>query len=110
MIAYDESWILEDYLPALINGDHSGLEDQDEEYLSAWIRETKERIAEQEGKEIDRIGLIFSPLAEEGSFSRDDISGLYGNCVQTEIFYYILPLRAGKEEKDSINPANSIKR
>jgi len=57
------------YLPAMINGDHSGLEPSDEVALAAFL------------ESLPTDGVVFDTVSdEEGGFEECDICGLMANC------------------------------
>ena len=62
--------IAEHWLPALINGDRSGLNDADCTALDAW----------EASNPCDH----YSPGADLG-FTRDDVSGLLADCVEVDL-------------------------
>jgi hypothetical protein len=69
---YDEVTICTAYLSALINGDYSGLTDEDEALLDEWC-ETLPDYA------------FFDVSMDEPEFTRDCVSGLMGDCVDMKI-------------------------
>lgn len=64
--------IAEQYLPALINGDYSGLEDHEAIALDRWAAEFQ--------------GCCFVSETEYSDFGRDEVSGLRANVVTVEIY------------------------
>ena len=62
--------LAEHWLPALINGDYSGLEDGEVAELEAWAA----------ANPCDH----YSPGADLG-FTRDDVSGLLADCVEVDL-------------------------
>jgi len=65
-------------LPALINGDYSGLEDDEEKAL----RSFEKRLVKQHGGK----PLNFVPEEDEPEFARCDVTNLYGNVVTVKVF------------------------
>jgi len=57
------------YLPAIINGDHSGLSDEEEAELNIFLDSV-----------VGRLGGHWSVDSEEPSFMRDEVSGLMADC------------------------------
>ena len=64
------------YLPALINGDYSGLSDTDETDLDTWFEEYKE----------PGSTYIFDSSDEESEFARDCVTGLHADCYTVKVF------------------------
>ena len=69
-------------LPALINGDTSGLSDSEESALEDFVYELSD-IRIDDGARIS--GLIFNPLGDAYFSNRNDIDGLGGDVVEVEI-------------------------
>jgi len=63
-----EYTVAEHWLSAIINGDYTGLSDQEESDLNAWLDANQES-----GAHWDTDGYI--------SFGRDEIGGLMADCV-----------------------------
>lgn len=61
-------------LSPLINGDHSGLDDQEEADLDAWI---------------DALPVAghFGVVDEEGNFRECDITGLHSDCFEVHLYF-----------------------
>lgn len=67
-----EYTICQHFLPALINGDESGLEQEDVDALAAWMAR----------EEFDlRVGHFDTDSDEESSFALCDVTGLRGDTV-----------------------------
>jgi hypothetical protein len=62
------------YLPALINGDYSGLTDQEEKELTAFI---------------DSLPVTghFDIISEESYFKRCEICELHANCYEVRLYF-----------------------
>ena len=64
--------IADHYLPALVNGDHSGMTDAEDRELAQWIAE------EFTGR---GGNFIVSPTDEHDEFALDAVSGLYASVT-----------------------------
>jgi len=62
------------YLPALINGDYSGLSDQEEAELNAWI---------------DALPVTghFDVISEESDFKQCEICELHADCYEVRLYF-----------------------
>ena len=62
------------FLSPLINNDHTGLEDQDEAELDAWV---------------DALPVTghFDFMEDEGSFRVCDITGLHSDCFEVRLYF-----------------------
>ena len=65
--------IAQHFLPAIINGDFTGLDDNEELRLLEWL---------------DTLppSTIFSPLDTEPYFAEDEVTGLQAQCIKVELF------------------------
>jgi hypothetical protein len=63
------------FLSAIINGDHSGLSDQEETDLNCFM----DNLPVKNGH--------FDLMEDEGNFSRCEVSGLYSDCVETRLYF-----------------------
>ena len=68
---YDYS-IGEQFLSPLINGDHTGLEDDEEQIYLAWLEKQPDG--------------VWEVIDEEGSFQRDEVTGLMGTCYDVKLW------------------------
>ena len=69
-------------LPALINGDNSGLTDSEESAVEDFVGEFAElRI----GDDARISGLIFNPLGSAYFSNRNDVDGQGGDVIEVEI-------------------------
>lgn len=66
------------FLPALINGDITYLEDEEHEQLDKWVDKVR----------AGRVGHWSVPDYEELDFARDDVTGLYG--IVTKIDFVVM--------------------
>jgi len=63
------------YLPALINGDYSGLSDAESDVLDAWFREYK-----------DSGAYYTFNVSDESEFAKDCVTGLMADCYELQVF------------------------
>ena len=82
------------YLSALINGDHSGLENMDEDLLRDFL-----------DSEVGRLGGHWSVDSEEPGFCTDDISGLLADCHECirRLYFYRLCFSYNVPVKEELN-------
>ena len=73
-----EYFIAEEFLPALINGDETGLTDDESKNLEALVY-FAEKYAEQSGATHWHWS-----AGEEYGFTVDEVTGMYGNCYNVE--------------------------
>lgn len=72
MIDTIEYTVCQHFLPAIVNGDESGLEQEDCDALAAWL----------EAEDLDlQYGHFSTDSDEEASFATCDITGLQGDTV-----------------------------
>lgn len=71
---YDTKQIADFWLPALINGDITGLNDHEVEQLDQWVSALPD--------------CCTFDCDNEGGFCIDDISGLYALCFEVKIYFY----------------------
>jgi len=69
------------YLPAIINGDHSGLTDSEEAELNTFLDSI-----------VGRLGGHWSVNSEEPGFCTDEVSGLMADCYECT---YNVPVTIG---------------
>jgi hypothetical protein len=69
---YDEVTICTAYLPALFNGDYSGLIDEEVAELNKWLDTLPEEA-------------FFDVSMDESYYGRDCVSGLMADCVDMKI-------------------------
>jgi hypothetical protein len=62
------------FISALVNGDRTGLEDQDESDLDAWIDSLP-------------VSGHFEIIDEEGNFRECDITGLHSDCFEVRLYF-----------------------
>ena len=62
------------YLPALINGDYTGLTDWEEAELNAWVDSL-------------RVSGHFEVISEESDFKQCDISELHADCYEVRLYF-----------------------
>lgn len=75
--------IADHYLSALINGDESGLEDDDAEQLNNWI-ETAENDAKQSGV----LHWHWADMEDTGEdYGRCAVSGLFAMCCTVRLMF-----------------------
>lgn len=70
---YDTANIAGHYLPALINGDYSGLDDMEENQLNDYL-------------ETLPAGVIFDCSSDYPEFARCAISGLMAECLEVNLW------------------------
>jgi hypothetical protein len=75
---YYEYTIAEELLPALINGDYSGLEESDIKALEAWY------FYAQSNTESD----LFEVIGEESFFAYCEVCDLYAECYTVRQHFY----------------------
>jgi len=71
---YYAFFVSEHYLSALINGDYSGLSDQEEAELNAWIDSLP-------------VSGHFDVISEESDFKQCDISELHADCYEVRLYF-----------------------
>jgi len=77
------SYTLADHwLSALINGDYSGLEDDEVLALDAFL----EYLPKHYHYKTPTHG-VWDVISDEGYFARDDISGLHANCFECTLTF-----------------------
>jgi hypothetical protein len=64
------------YASALINGDYTGLEDNEEKELNHFLAHLKREYGNS------NLELMDYPPHDEPDFNRDDITNLWANCLQ----------------------------
>jgi len=64
--------IADHFLPAIVNGDITGLEDNEEALLNGFL------------DSIYRENSHFATSSEESNFARCEVTGLHSNCVELE--------------------------
>ena len=69
-------------LPALINGDTSGLSGSEESALEDFVYELSDLRMDEDAQ---ISGLIFNPLGEAYFSNRNDVNGQGGDVIQVEI-------------------------
>ena len=69
------------FLSAIINGDYSGLSDQDETDLNRFMDNLPD--------EFQLRGGHFDLVEDEGNFSRCEVCGLYADCVEVRLYFPI---------------------
>ena len=62
------------YLPALINGDYTGLTDWEEAELNAWVDSLP-------------VSGNFDVISEESDFKKCDISELHADCYEVRLYF-----------------------
>ena len=62
------------YLPALINGDYTGLTDWEEAELNAWVDSLP-------------VSGHFDVISEESDFCVCDICGLHADCYEVRLYF-----------------------
>ena len=67
------------FLPALVNGDRTGLSDQEDEQLDKFLADLTEELQCFPG------AMIFEP-ADESNFAYDDVTGLLAECYETVVY------------------------
>jgi hypothetical protein len=65
------------FLSAIINGDYSGLSDQEETALNRFM----DNLPVKNGH--------FDLVEDEGNFSQCEVSGLYDDCVEVRLYFPI---------------------
>ena len=81
-IHIDTITICSHYMPALINGDYSGLSDKDQDDLDQWDKSYRE----------SGITYIYnvrgnnSEYGPETEFARDVVTGLMADCYTVDVF------------------------
>jgi hypothetical protein len=65
-----EYTIADHWASAIINADYMGLDDEEEAQLTQWMNDNEQRGSHWDIEDYD------------GGFARDEISGLYANCVK----------------------------
>ena len=86
--SFETAIIANHYLPALINGDVSGLDDQEEQDLSAWENEIRMRASQEFGIPLGMTAISYSAEECEAYFGRDEISGLLAMVQEIEIYIH----------------------
>lgn len=79
---YYEYQICGAYASAIINGDYSGLSDEEERQLNDFLASVPRNDGHWDG---------FDEEEDSCGFSRDDVSGLLGDCYKAR---YYFPLKA----------------
>lgn len=74
-ILVDETTIAGHWLPALINGDYTGLSDAEETELDSWWT-----------KYCDGAVLTIGDVSDESEFAIDRVSGLMADCYAIKVF------------------------
>jgi hypothetical protein len=77
---FDTVYIAQHFLSALIDGDNSGLDDEDEQLLNNWYASMQQ----ETGSET----LIFQPRDEHPELEIDDVTGKRAECVAVDIYFY----------------------
>ena len=72
------------YLPALINDDYSGLNDEDIIILNEWLSD----ICELDGVK-DNVGYWAYDNDYESDFRRDDVTGLYADTMPIKYMFKV---------------------
>jgi hypothetical protein len=63
------------YLPALINGDYSGLSDTEQDELDSWFKEYKDS------------GAIYTfNVSDDTEYAEDCVTGLMSDCYKLQVF------------------------
>ena len=75
--------IADHWLSPIINGDYSGLEDQEEAQLNDFLASIPKQIHHK-----SKMHAFFHVVDEEGSFDVDEVSGLYANCYALTVTYF----------------------
>lgn len=77
---FDTVYIASEFLPALIDGDTSGIDEQDEQLLDNWYATMQQETGSKT--------LIFQPRDEHPELELDDITGKRAECVAVDIYFY----------------------
>ena len=70
------------WLSAIINGDYTGLEDDEVQTLDTFLADLPKHFHYK----TPMIG-VWDVIGDEGHFARDDISGLHANCFDCTLTY-----------------------
>ena len=74
--------IADHWLSPIINGDYSGLEDQEEAQLNDFLASIPKHFHHK-----SKMHACFDVVDEEGSFDVDEVSGLHANCYAVTVTY-----------------------
>lgn len=75
---YFEYTIAGEYLPALINGDYSGLEDHEIKLFDSWYASTQENTPSG----------LFEVVGEESNFDTCEVCGLFSDTVTVRQYFH----------------------